>query len=1189
VGALLLGCSPDLPDPVVEGVEPVWAYNGEVTPVRIHGDSFYPSLAIDGGLDNGGRIDAQYQVDLVGTNAVHSLTGVTLVDYENIEALVPVGLDAGLYDLRVTTPTGSEARLEQGFSVTNTRADHLRIEIDGVVHQVNDSVSVDLSLRDPDGLSVEQDLLVEFELDSELGAAGVVIEDWGLEDVTDLEDAVGVRGRLGLDGRSVVVLTSTLPDELELTLRAADASSIVREDRADLVFEAGEMEGVQILLPTEDYTATAGEEFDVILRVVDAFGNLVEDQSARVLLFEECGGFLDEITVIGSLTVPVSVTKATNSHCLRNRIQAISGLEGASDSFAVLPGPLSHFDGERTDGDAQFTAGENAPYQVTGFDAFDNEVDLDGVDLQFEDSAGSLSSASCALSSTGASRLCDLVFEQAVEETDLRVSGLGVDGILGPYEVIANIPSQMLVGALGSTLVAGALFELELTITDSWGNPVDVDGNQTPFSASDGGFSSLDCTWLGSQALGVHILSCAETTASAHMQFTVSVPSLGLQGLSDIVSVVNGALANATITATDQSLIAGEQFDLEIGGFDAYGNPYTVQSNPNLTITDSAGGLTVTQAQLGGTGTVVLSNLSLNKVGQPVILTVSQGGLDLGQLGFQVEHASIDHLNVLPSRSWAWVGEGRQVRVIAMDLYDNPVLDFQESVVVSSSSSAFLSTTETGFEQGVLQFPLTWDSAVLGDQIGAVATSATGSSGAFDAVRSDCSSPPTAAIEFTASASDELVTCLSTTTTSLGLDFSASTAGAEPIAFYHLSDGANENQRGTNSTTSLTVESVGTYVTGLMVVDSAACGSLVDGLLWVGDNDGSVTGPVSISSSQSALTAGSSSQGTATLSVSAEDCAGDVASLETLYARVDLGELDPTGASFAPSGAGLAMVLGSAGTGSFDFSVVNEDYAGLATVAVGNINGSAYGQAEITVEGDNAQPRVAWMDPVGTTSESVDIIEVQFTESLEPSTLSTSTVELLDQSGAAIDFSLSLSSNDSLLALDLDSTLDTANEAAELTLSLDIRDLAGNFLDGAWSSNATGSDFVGVFGDVVDDGLQLTSCSLLAARFAPDGDASVSVGQADEAVLALGSNVRGETWLLEVFEKSGERIRTHREPAVGPSVNLGWDGRGDDGLIRESGRYLLSGSIEDAQGNIPAACQEYVLLEQAYEQPERLQ
>jgi hypothetical protein len=1059
--------------------------------------------------------------------------------------------------------------------------------IDGVVHRVNDSVTVNLSVRDPDGNIVEQDLPVELIFDSVNNASGVIIEDWGLKEAELLDNGVGVRGLLGLDGQSVVVLTSTLPDELELTLRAQDAQSIVREDQTDLVFEAGEMEQVEILLPTQSFTATAGQSFDAEIRVLDAFGNLVEDESATVLLFEECGGFLDEVTVVGSLVVPLSVNKATGIECPRNRIQAISGLQGMSESFAVLAGPLTQFHGVQVNGQNQFIAGESSSYRVTGQDQFSNPVDLDGVELIFEDSLDSLASAECTLSSPEVFRSCELIFEASVEETSLTVTALEVDAELGVYEVLPNVAAQLLVGAIGGTLVAGSLFELEVSITDAWGNPVNVNGNQTPFSVTDGGFFSLECNWLGSQVEGVHVLSCIETTASEHMQFTVSVDALGVNGVSDIVEVVNGALQSVTLTATDQTLVAGDLFDLQVAATDAYGNPYLTQSNANLILTDSASGLNKSQAQLGSSGTVLVNDLVLEKVGSPVVLRVSQGGLQLGSLNFQVSHGSVDHLLVKPARTWAWVGVPRSVDVVAVDLYENPVLNFQESVQLSSATSAFLTLSASGFDSGSLTTALTWDSAQLGDQINAVSTSVSGTSDLLDSVLADCVNPPTADFMFDASGGDELVTCFTGNSVNLGIDFSNSSAGAEPLAFYHFYDGQGQSERTTSSVQSLSVESVGAWLPELMLVDSGACGHLVDGVLWAGENDGSVTGPVSIGSSQSSLVSGSSSQGSATLNVSALDCAGDVASSVALFARTNLGELDPNQTALTATGEGLSLVLDGAGTGSVDFSVASSSFPGKAVISVGNTNGAAYGEVEIVVSGDNAQPQVAWVDPMGTTSEQLNEVHVQFTEPMASSTVNATNVSLEDTNGDSINFLLSFSAGNSRAILELDDPLDTSSEAVTLRLSSDVRDSAGNFLDGDFSGNLAGSAFEAVFGDVQDDGLTLQSCVLQESQFVPDGDASSNVGQADEAYFSLTSSGVGEFWVLEVYDSAGERIRTLREPTAGVSSTLEWDGTGDDGLLQESGSYMLSATVQDAQGNWAASCLDNVQLRQLYFKPER--
>jgi hypothetical protein len=752
---------------------------------------------------------------------------------------------------------------------------------------------------------------------------------------------------------------------------------------------------------------------------------------------------------------------------------------------------------------------------------------------------------------------------------------------------LPNVAAQLLVGGIGSTLVAGALFELEVSITDAWGNPVNINGNQTPFSATDGGFSSLECNWLGSQVLGVHVLSCFETTASDHMQFTVSIDALGINGVSDIVAVVNGALQSVTLAATEQVLVAGELFDLQIAAMDAYGNPYLTQSNSNLVLSDSASGLNKIQALLGSSGTVLVNDLALERAGSPVVLKVSQGGLQLGVLSFEVSHGAVDHLLVEPERTWAWVGTPRVVEVVAVDFYENPVLSFQESIQLSSSANAFLTRTASGFENGALSTAISWDNAQLGDQISAVSTSANGSSDLLDSVLSDCVDPPTADFRFDASGGDELVMCFTGSAVNLGLDFTSSSVGAEPLAFFHIFDGQGGSERSTVSNPNLSVQGVGAWQPELMVVDAAACGDLVDGVLWAGENDGSVTGPVTIGSAQSNLVSGSSNQGTSTLTVSALDCAGDVASGVELFARTNLGVLDPGGTVLSGTGQGLSLVLDGSGTGTMDLSVASSSFPGQAVVAVGNINGAAYGEVEIVVSGDNAQPQVAWVDPSGTTSEQLTEVHVQFTEAMEASTINSTNVSLEDVNGDSVDFLLSISTGNTKVVLELADTLDAANEVVTLRLSSDVRDSAGNFLDGDFSGDLAGSAFESVFGNVQNDGLTLQACLLQETQFVPDGDPSASVGQADEAVFSLTSSGLGEFWLLEVYDSDGKRVTSRRESPTALSSSIQWDGTGDDGILQEPGSYLLSATVQDAQGNLASSCLETVQLRQLYLNPER--
>ena len=80
---LWAACTPPrLPDPIVQAVEPSFAYNGEDEPVTIVGENFWPELTIDAG--NGeAAFDRGYRAWLVGpegSTTRHELVGVGILD-----------------------------------------------------------------------------------------------------------------------------------------------------------------------------------------------------------------------------------------------------------------------------------------------------------------------------------------------------------------------------------------------------------------------------------------------------------------------------------------------------------------------------------------------------------------------------------------------------------------------------------------------------------------------------------------------------------------------------------------------------------------------------------------------------------------------------------------------------------------------------------------------------------------------------------------------------------------------------------------------------------------------------------------------------------------------------------------------------------------------------------------------------
>jgi hypothetical protein len=243
---------------------------------------------------------------------------------------------------------------------------------------------------------------------------------------------------------------------------------------------------------------------------------------------------------------------------------------------------------------------------------------------------------------------------------------------------------------------------------------------------------------------------------------------------------------------------------------------------------------------------------------------------------------------------------------------------------------------------------------------------------------------------------------------------------------------------------------------------------------------------------------------------------------------------------------------------------------------------------EVVVEGDNAQPRVAWMDPAGRTAALWEEIFVSFTDMMDPVSLLGS-VSLQDSQGADIGFVQSLVDGGSTLRLALGNQADGAVEAYTLSISGAARDASGNFLDGDWTGQAVGSDFVGRFGDVVDQGIAVSSCVWSSSSFRPDGDDSSTVSeQLDSVSVEATSSALGEYWKTTVH-RGVELVRTELSIPLSTTETVSWDGRGDDGMVLPAGLYRVTVSVMDGQGNEDAGCEQVVELEQAYGAPEYLE
>lgn len=1167
---LLAACTPLPPEPVLVSVLPDWGWLGEPTDIVLVGEEFFPNVVVD---DAGGRVDAGFRVEL-GTDPPTLLPGVTLLDYQHLSAEVPAGLEPGRYDLVVLSPAGHRAELPDAFRVSETRADRLVWDTPTVGLEINDYAPVTLSLVDPDGEPVTEPLAVEVQVGSTSKAAEVVfLYDESFEPVPVGIPGVQVyRGTLRADGTADFQVTAIAPDEVLLTAFATEEEAITTGE-LQLSFGAGSLDRLEIALPEDPFVAQAGESFLVDLVLYDEHGVELGPQPYTILLYDECGSFAEEVDLATAGPVEVTVTRACPSDTLRALGVGID--EAVSAEFRVDPGAVVGYDVRVTPDEVQ-AGTEHVGVQATALDAWGNAVTDHAAILGLYDDLEGLYPGLvggyqvCSAFRDGIAACSAVLLRSGEEVTITARDEVGLQGQGAPIRVLPGAPESVAVELDITETYADRTFEVVVGLADAWGNWVAFDANSpgmVEFRDDTDSISCGDAVADGERWL----FTCGITAAAARTRVEAEV--MGLVGSASWdIEVDNGDLDHGTIELTGDPFTAGEVFDLTVRLFDYYNNPYSYRTagEASVTLADTTGTLEL------GTGTLTLTppedgiidlSATIYQAGIGLELRVEQAGSTwvtsraftvnaADQVGFELEWPR-----------WVEVDVATDVTVVAVDAYGNAVRDYVGEVAVDAEDGACGSTSVSDFDEGRGRVGVTCDTLALQELLTVVDTEGyEGSSETFDVVDLDCADGPRASLDLDGAASATV--CLVAGTVTVSADASGSRVGEEQLTAIHYEDSDGNYERLDPQAWAMDYTSGGTRRVDVLVVDEAACADEASGLVYVGEDDGSATGPITVTPSASAVAAG----GTLTVDVAATDCAGDIAAGATLHVRADLGE--PAATS---TGAGLQLTLDASGVATFDWDFPTA-YGELATLSVGSPTGSGQGSAQVEVSGDTARPMVVEVEPAGDHAGDVDEIVVTFTDPmLESNFLTSGSSATISLTGPATAPALTASLDESgkVLTLTPASAIDADLGTWTLRLTLNIRDELGNRLSGDWSGNA--ADFTVTFGAT---GVALPAfggCGRSASTFTPDGDDG-ALAEADSWSLTPTVSASPSWWWLEVVGEDGARVRSARE--VGTETFVTWDGRGDDGRVVETGQYTGWLYGVDTAGNVGLACQQAVTVDQ---------
>ncbi|MDP1823715.1 MAG: hypothetical protein Q8L48_10745 [Archangium sp.] len=115
--ALVTGCAPQPGAPVLREVEPAVLESGLGGLLQLRGEGFLPAGPYDFDRPSSSSFTTVVSATLEQGDARVELTGVTWVDPQHVDALVPPGVAPGLWSVRLITPRGVELSLADALRV----------------------------------------------------------------------------------------------------------------------------------------------------------------------------------------------------------------------------------------------------------------------------------------------------------------------------------------------------------------------------------------------------------------------------------------------------------------------------------------------------------------------------------------------------------------------------------------------------------------------------------------------------------------------------------------------------------------------------------------------------------------------------------------------------------------------------------------------------------------------------------------------------------------------------------------------------------------------------------------------------------------------------------------------------------------------------------------------------------------
>jgi hypothetical protein len=1141
-GLGLAACTRDLPMPDLSGVTPAILYNGEETALSISGAHLYPAPRLQAVPSAESALDDAFEVVLVGSEGDEVALPSTWRAVDALTAVAPPGVAVGQYDLRLRDPLGRSDTLADAVTVSDVRAERLVLELSQPVAEVNAPVELLLSVVDAYDRVVPSPVPVEVAL---AGPSSEFTFGAGLGGQMPRDAGRGVRGSLSADGTAALPLTMVTPGQYTVTVSSPGDG--LSADRASVLWLAGSQLTVEIGLPSADFEVVAGVPFDVSLRLRDQFGNAVDETPQSVVLRDTCGSWVAPVNVDGPTVVSATLTRATEGViCAEDRIEVVSGPAGQSEPVRVIAAAAAEFRVVAAPG--RVVAGTDIGLFVTPLDAWGNLASWFGTVSLIRDSAAGIGEWNC---SQGSPVFCTAAPRRAGAGIFVQVDGS--DGLTGRSNVFAVSAAEFSRFTLDvpESVTVGVAFPMIVRPTDAFGNPVDATALvDESFVVSRTGDEALSCV-PGLATPDDLRLSCVATAAGDE---PVTLIHSGGASTTVAIDVLNGPLARVEVRPRSVTTSAGDPLIVDVSGFDAFDNPIT-RGAAGFELTDVAGEIEGVAVSLDGSGAGT-AQILLEKAGTTAIVAV----LAEAELGRSdpvlVNPAQAAALRLTLGATWLWVDETTDLRVESVDRFGNrsPV----DATVALTTRSGEGALPTLALTNGVGVGSVSWSTALPEEDLTATAGGLEGRSATF-AVVADC--PDFRSPTLVVRGSNDERACTDAADAASYLISVSSPGGTRWL-------GAVDGDLEVVSDASgfaVSTSGIGRHRLDVLAIRADGCGAEANAELWAGPDDGRPVGPVGVSLSRATVGVGDPLTGTVEVTLSdLVDCTGDPAIGQPVFVRVDRGELSGVTAT----GAGLALTADGFGAASATWSFLAATAGGAAELRVSAGGGAATGLGTVVATGDGRRPRVWEQSPLGGLSGPISSAVLLFSEPLLGSSVNPAAFAVAGPVVMPVAVTGAvLAPGGREVTLAFDPAIDPAVGAFSIEARPQLRDLAGNRLDGAFINAASAwSGPVGTSGVAPS----IVACEAGVTRFRPDGDDGA--GTEGDGVLFTWSASSVPTWWVLSIYQGDELIRREWRTPNGAADGWRWDGRDATERVVPDGAWELTVASVDGFGNRSLAC-----------------